>query len=184
MTLSLDYRIMTSNSIISYIKTLINLELMGCVTPTFGCTVNESWNLPHSVWGFALLKTFSTHISLVLKCKWLKYNQSRECKTEIKDFNSFVLLLHVSIMQQYLCWSVFLNSNLLAGKIHQIPHLIEKFRKKKKKLFFWFVNPSRFSVMVIELHDKNVPIKLIVSQGKKPSTLFYCCIYTLLQEEN
>lgn len=29
--------------------------------------------------GFALLKTFFTHISPVLKCKWLKYNQSTEC---------------------------------------------------------------------------------------------------------
>lgn len=102
MTLSLDYRIMTSNSIISYIKILINLELMWCVTPTFGCTVNESWNPSHSVGGFALLKTFSTHIPSVLKCKWRKY-QSRECKTEIKYFNSYVLLLHASIVQYYLC---------------------------------------------------------------------------------
>lgn len=65
MTRSLDYRIMTSNFIIPYIKILINLELMWCVTPTFGCTVNESWNLSDSVGGFALLKTFSTHISPV-----------------------------------------------------------------------------------------------------------------------
>lgn len=79
MTLSLGYRIMTSSFIISYIKFLINLELTWCVTPVFGCTVNESWNLSHSVGGFGLLKTFFTHISPMLKYKWLKYNQSTEC---------------------------------------------------------------------------------------------------------
>lgn len=79
MKFSLDYRIMTSNLKISYIKFLINLELTWCVTPTFGCTVHESWNLSHSVGGFAIFKTFPTHISPVLKCKWLKHNQSTEC---------------------------------------------------------------------------------------------------------
>lgn len=85
MTLSPDYRIMTSNFIISYIKFWFNLELTWCISPTFGCTIDESWSLSHSVGGFALLKVISTHISPVLKCKWLKHNSSRECSAIEKE---------------------------------------------------------------------------------------------------
>jgi len=44
------------------------------------------------------------------------------CKTEMKDFNSFVLLQYVSIMKYHYYWHAFLHSKerILTGKIHQI----------------------------------------------------------------
>ena len=169
---------MTSNFIISYIKFWINLELTLYISPMFGCTVDESWSLSHSVGGFALLKVISTHISPMLKCKWLKHNSSRECSVieKAKLFQSAWSSNSVKpkwkISTALFCYSMSASWNTTttdmpsytAKKEYWLEKstrfwIISKILKSHKQIFWFWKSTLGFSIMLHEFNEKDVPRK-------------------------